>query len=409
MRLASLDLLRTGIVFSSVTAGCAGTTTQLEPGRALTAVVRADDSPPAPVWPEIARSPWPATPLDERTRALTSACGAADGALARVAAKLASERAHGMGPPDPDRVTSLLRAQGEPHVRPRIVSASGRGAIDDDAVRARLEADRRPSTRCGVALARPEAGNEGNERFVAVTVEALADLDPLPARARTGEWLTFAAALHVPATSAKLVVLGPRGLPRTVPTSIVDRAGGRVRARFALDRPGAFTVQLVAELATGPQPVLETRVFADVEPTDDDAPSPAPGEDAVAGEDAAAVARMTAALRASESLPPLVRDERLDALALAHAEKMRDARTVAHDLGDGDLALRFESAGLAAKIVGENVARARSVALAHRALHASPSHRMNLLRADYTHLGVGVVTDESGNVHVCEVFAGGLR
>ena len=241
-----------------------------------------------------------------------------------------------------------------------------------------------------------------------VAVEALADLDPLPSRARTGEWLTFAAALRVPATTAKLVVLGPRGLPRTVPTTI-DRASGLVRARFALDRPGAFTVQLVADLAGGPQPLLEARVFADVEPEGDDTPSPAPGEDAGAGEDAAALARMTAALRASESVPPLVRDERLDALALAHAEKMRSARTVAHDLGEGDLALRFESAGLAAKVVGENVARARSVALAHRALHASPSHRMNLLRADHTHVGFAVVTDDSGQVYACEVFASGLR
>ena len=71
--------------------------------------------------------------------------------------------------------------------------------------------------------------------------------------------------------------------------------------------------------------------------------------------------------------------------------------------------MRFESAGLAAKLVGENVARARSVAFAHRALHASPSHRMNLLRAEHTHAGFGVVRDDNGNVYACEVFAGGLR
>jgi len=294
-------------------------------------------------------------------------------------------------------------------VRPRVLAASGRGVVDDEAVRARLVASRRPITRCGVAFARPAVGGDGNELLVVVAVDALADLEPLPARARTGQWLSFDAGLHVPASSAKLVVLGPRGLPRTVPTTI-DRTTGRVRARFALDRPGPFTVQLVADLAGGPQPLLEARVFADVEPTADDSPPPAPGEGAASGDDdALTLARMTAALRASESLSPLVRDERLDMLALAHAERMREARTIAHDLGDGDLALRFESAGLAAKAVGENVARARSVTLAHRALHASPSHRMNLLHAEHTHAGFAVVTDDSGQVYACEVFASGLR
>jgi uncharacterized protein YkwD len=342
---------------------------------------------------------------------LTAACGEADGALARVAAQLVDERARGLGAPDPDRVVSVLRAQGEPHVRPRISSAKIRKTVDDDALRAQLEPAKRPGTRCGVAFARPDpgTGKEGDELFVAVAVDALADLDALPTRARTGEWLTFASTLHVPATNAKLVVLGPRGLPRTVPTSI-DRSSGKVRARFALDRPGAFTVQLVAELAAGLQPLLEARVFADVEPTHYDASTPVPGEEIADGADPATrLGRMTTALRTSESLPALTRDERLDALARAHAEKMRGARTVAHDLGDGDLGLRFESAGLAAKVVGENVARARSIVLAHRALHASPSHRMTLLRADYTHMGVAVVPDDSGDVFVCEVFAAGLR
>ncbi|MBX3264706.1 MAG: CAP domain-containing protein, partial [Labilithrix sp.] len=297
--------------------------------------------------------------------------------------------------------------------------ASSRGAPDDDAIRAKLEAERRPGARCGVALARPEpaSGKDGNELFVAVLVDALADLDPLPTRARTGEWLTFSATVRAPVSSAKLVVLGPRGLPRTVPTSLgrasstqASAGSATARARFALDQPGAFTVQLIADLANGPTPLLEARVFADVEPPLEDDTTPAPGEELDAGDDgAAALARMTAALRASEALAPLRRDGRLDALALAHAEQMKSARAVMHDLGDGDLATRFESAGLAAAVVGENVARARSVRLAHRALHASPSHRMNLLRADYTHLGVGVVTDDAGDVYACEVFAGGLR
>lgn len=378
--------------------------------------VELETSARASEWAEATRSPWPAS-VDGRAAALTEACGTPDGALARVAEKLVAERARGYGAPDPDRVVSLLRAQGEPHVRPRIVSASSRGAHDDDAIRARLVDVRTPRSRCGVAIARQESdrGREGNELFVAVMIDAVADLDALPMRGRTGEWLEVSARLHVPASNAKLVVLGPRGVPRTVPTSLDSATGAqptrRVRARFALDRPGEFTVQLIGDLASGPEPLLEARVFADVTPTGDDSTTPAPGEDAATeiDDETTALARMTATLRSSESLPALVRDPRLDELALAQAEQMKSARMVAHDLGDGDLALRFETAGLLARHVGENVARARSVALAHRALYASPSHRMNLLRSDYSHFGVGVVRDDSGDAWVCEVFAGGLE
>jgi uncharacterized protein YkwD len=84
---------------------------------------------------------------------------------------------------------------------------------------------------------------------------------------------------------------------------------------------------------------------------------------------------------------------------------MRDDAKLAHDIGDGDLRARFEQRGLFAKAVGENVAHAPNVRLAHRTLHASPSHRINLLRSDYTHLGIGVARADDGTVYVCEVFA----
>jgi uncharacterized protein YkwD len=351
--------------------------------------------------------------LDERRSALTAACGTGDGALARIAERLAADRVHGLGAPDPDRVVAMLRAQGEPHVRPRVVSASSRGVEDDGALLAQLEPMKKSHSRCGVALAQPDQakGPDGGEVFVAVVVDALADLEALPTRARTGEWLTFSAKLHVRASAAKLVVLGPRGFPRTVPTSFNGDTGAAT-ARFALDRPGAFTVQLVGDLEAGPEPLLEARVFADVDPpSSDDDSTPAPGEELASdsGDDATKLTAMTNALRASEALAPFRRDARLDELARVHAEQMRRVRRIAHDLGDGNLAERFENGGLVARIVGENVAHARSLALAHRALHASPSHRMNLLRPELTHLGVGDVKDDDGGLWVCEVFAGGLR
>jgi hypothetical protein len=377
-------------------------------------------------WSAVTRSPWPAeADRDPREVALATACGADDGALTRVAHQLVELRARGLGTPDAETLVAKLRAAGQPYVRPRVIVASGHAPIDDTKLRSELarRTDPRAPVRCGVAIG---GTPHGGEVLVALRVEALADLAPLPTRARTGEWLSFEARLHVPARSAKLVVLGARGVPKTVPTSL-DPATGIARARFVLDQPGGFTVQLIADLAEGPRPLLEARLFADVAPTAPGEELPAPGEELATattppgdsaelaereepGRDAMLLARMVGALRQSEGFPSLVRDEKLDALAQAHAERMRDQKAVAHDLGDGDFKERFEAEGsLGARAVGENVAHAPTLALAHRALHASPSHRINLLRGDYTHLGIGVSRAPDGTVYVCETFAAGRR
>lgn len=372
-------------------------------------------------WPDVSRSPWPVADGDgestARERALAVSCGVPDAALERVARDIALTRARGLGTPDTELVVAKLRAAGEPHPRPRVIVATGRAPIDEAAVRTQLAARAAAGagtssvthgpSRCGVAIA---SAPDGGEVLVALRVEALADLAPLPTRARTGEWLTFEARIHVGARAAKLIVLGPHGAPRTVPTTF-DTTNGITRARFALDQPGAFMVQLVGDVAEGPRPMLEARIFADVPHAAAGDDPPAPGEDdpAALASDASpavALARMVAALRSFEGSPALARDAQLDAMATAHAERMRDRRSVAHDLGDGDFRDRFEAdATLDARAVGENVAHAATVALAHRALHASPSHRLNLLRADFTHLGVGIAKGADGTVYVCETFA----
>jgi uncharacterized protein YkwD len=352
-----------------------------------------------PIPSDVTRSPWP-TEDESPPSDLTSACGVPDAALARVAAHLADQRARGLGAPQPDAVVAAMRAFGEPHVRPRVLTASGKRTDGDAAVREKLGAMRKASTRCGIAV---KETPHGGELLVAVAIEPLADLAPLPTRARTGQWLSLDAKLFVPITGAKLVVTGPRGAPRALPTSL-DPVARTAKARFTLDRPGAFTVQLVGDTEKGPLPLLEARVFADVEPEETEEATP--GEEAEAGaDDASTMTSMIAILRASEGAPPLARDKRLDTIARAHAEHMRERADTAHDLGDGDLEARLGEAGLAARAAGENVAHAATITLAHRALHASPSHRANLLDANYTHLGVGTATADDGTIYVCQIFA----
>ena len=238
-----------------------------------------------------------------------------------------------------------------------------------------------------------------------VAIDALADLSPLPTTARVGQWLTLTGTMLVPASGAKVVLLGPRGAPRTVPASL---SGDRIHSSFSVDQPGGWIVQVLATVSTGPRPVLEAMVWAGAQPPSAFVPAAAPGEGAALGakDDDDAMLRMINAARASESLASLTRDPALDKLARLHSEQMLKARLVGHDVGTGDPSARLRAAGVSARVAGENVATAGSLANAHRALWASPSHRGNMLLDQFTRVGVAVVRAPDGMVWVTEMFAG---
>jgi uncharacterized protein YkwD len=109
--------------------------------------------------------------------------------------------------------------------------------------------------------------------------------------------------------------------------------------------------------------------------------------------------------RASEGLGALRRDARLDRIARSHAEAMRAERRLAHEAADGSPGDRVQNAGILARSVGENVARAADANHAHRTLWQSPSHRSNLLDAGFDSCGIGVAPDADGTIWVCELFA----
>ena len=360
------------------------------------------------IWAESTSSPAPALlpgdRLTDREAELQAHCGKSEAGLRAVAKRVLERKVRGASFLDVDGLSTAQRASGEPHVWPRAWSVSGR-ALDHAATLEKLDAWRAGfrdlgERRCGVATG---VAADGTQIAVAVSVDALADLSPLPLRTHAGTWLTVDARLLVAASMAHVVVVGPSGTPRNVPTSF---EGGRVRARFAPDRPGAFTVQIVADVSTGPRPVIEASVFADIEPPQEPISSAAPGELAGAGapDGASGLTRMIDALRAESELPAVGRDPRLDALAAAHARRMLGTHTVGHDVGDGDPAQRVQNAGMSVRATGENVAHAPSVALAHRSLYASPSHRSNLLHPSFDHVGIGVAEDPDGSVWVVELF-----
>lgn len=361
--------------------------------------------PSAAGWASASRSPEPPSSVSAQDDALYRRCGRADLALMRVASAIVDRRLDGVEPPTPRELALLLRAEGVPQVWPRAWAVTG--VRDEPELVRRLTAwaEREPSrgqARCGIARG---ADHRGEPIVAAVRVDALADLQPLPIQARLSEWLTLEARMIAPSDGAHVLLLGPRGRPRKVLASL---SGGTIRSRFSLDQPGGWVVQVLATTATGPEPVLEARVFAGVEPAAPLDEPPTPGmSGADEGSPTGAEARLLRLLnvaRGTERLPTLRRDPALDELARAHARRMASVRRLAHDLGKGTVEQRLVAANLRAAEVGENVAAARSVERAHQTLWASPSHRDNILRHGFRRVGIGVVSDGQHTLWVTQIF-----
>jgi uncharacterized protein YkwD len=353
------------------------------------------------VWQTETRSP---RAVENAGDELTARCAASDGALARVAARIAGRELRSAPTLEVSELAFALRSEGAPYVWPRLWTLRGPNAASEAGPR--LDAwlaggNEAGQLRCAIAA----ASDDETQAVAAVAVGALADIEPLPTSVRIGTWLDFRAQLLVAASSVSVLVLGPRGRPERVPASF---DGERARARFRADREGMFLVQLLATVEGGPRPVAEALVFAGASPNPTFSGVRAPGEEAAADESTAPAESLLAMLnaaRSSEGLPALALDARLTAVAEAHAEAMRRTRRVAHDSGDGSPLDRATAANLSLSALGENVAHASDAAHAHRALWASPSHRSNLLDPRFEAIGIGIARDDDGSIWVCELFA----
>jgi uncharacterized protein YkwD len=375
---------------------------------------------PTIAWSSSSASPVPIDPtaLSSTEREALAHCGTGEAGLLAAAYAIVDRKVRGLPVPELDEIALLQRASGEPHpwARAWVASASMLGGL---ATMANLDgwlgATHRRERRCAVASA---TSTDGTQTLAVVAVDVLADLAPLPTHARPGQWLSVEATLRVPALGGDVLVLGPSGVPRSIPTAFDGKV---LRARFAPERPGEFTVQVVADIATGRRPVLEATVLAGV-----DAPTPsariAPGEDlagparssdseradpkpVATAHDDDQLAEMVASARGSLGLARLTRHPSLDALARDHAQRMARTHELAHQLDDGDPLERLHAAGIDTRYVGENLAHASTVRLAHRALWASPSHRANLVSREFERIGVGVVRDDHGEAWAVEIFA----
>ena len=378
-------------------AACAGPSPSRAPERprAPEASPHVESSEPATASPQ--PEPGPDGPFAD-------ACPLFDSVLGRVARSLAERWSSEGRPADASDVDQLLRQEGSPYVWSHTWTLAGQGNLRALAG-PRLEAwlasfGDAGERRCGLAVSER---SDGRQVVAAVAVDALADLEATPARVRVGSWVEVRARMRVPFSSAKVVVLGPRGAPKSAATS---SRGSQVSARFNADAPGAWLVQVLADVEHGPRPVLEALLTAGKGSRHDARQREAPGERTPGFDEAPEqhLLQMLGAARASEGLAALRPEERLAPLAQAQALALRAAGRVAHDLGGGDPAARVAASGLTPQAVGENVAHGATVAAAHRALWSSPSHRSNILSEHFDSIGIGVARDSDGSVWVCELF-----
>jgi len=97
--------------------------------------------------------------------------------------------------------------------------------------------------------------------------------------------------------------------------------------------------------------------------------------------------------RAAVGLTRLQWDDRLLPVARQHSEEMFKLKYFAHQSPvSGSPFDRLKAAGITYTRAGENLAYAQSVSVAHRGLMQSQGHRENILRPEFTHIAIGVVS-----------------
>lgn len=93
-------------------------------------------------------------------------------------------------------------------------------------------------------------------------------------------------------------------------------------------------------------------------------------------------------------------------VARTHSRDMWRRGYFSHVDPDGDDPFdRMREGAVRFRQAGENLALARTTALAHRGLMSSPAHRRNILRPAFTRIGVGVVDGEPYGKMYTQLFA----
>ena len=366
--------------------------------------------PGADLFVELAEPPaqrYARPPLSERDRELAAlvrdAGGRYDPALSHAARELAGWYARDSRLVPTSGLAFLLDSAGAVAWGVRqavlVTNREGERAIRDSVAK-QIEPGR---DRVGVG----EAWQAGDPpmRVIATIITGVAPtLEPVPRTSSVGAKVTIAGRLPAGYAAPNAVLMRPdlAILPVEMTTG-----GGRFVASFVPDAKGEWVVELLARGPRGPVPMAQLSVYAGTPlPTSFEGVWP-PDESGVDSQ-AAAAEELDAFFQQERErfgLNPLKRDPRLDAIAKAHSEDMRDNRFVGHTSPTtGEAGNRLRTAGYRAMAYAENVALNQSLWDAHAGLLRSLGHRRNILSRDLTHVGFGAAS-EGDSWFVTQLYA----
>jgi uncharacterized protein YkwD len=220
---------------------------------------------------------------------------------------------------------------------------------------------------------------------------------PVPRHMPRRDTLRLAGSLAPRFNETRLAVTLPHGDVRTF-----ERPGRKFTADLRLDLPGVYEIELLGDGPSGPVVVANFPVYVDTAENEPLEAAPSPWRKGVEDDTSLTPARVEEQLlvllntdRAKANVGRVRPDDELAAVARSHSQDMADHNFFGHvspTTGTPeDRVRRAHVSGLLA--YGENVVLAGNARGAHQSLMDSPGHRGNMLRAEYTEVGIGAVVD----------------
>jgi len=229
-------------------------------------------------------------------------------------------------------------------------------------------------------------------RIMITYLERGAVLKPLPISAAVGANLDLQGRLIGDRQLPRLEVIDAEGQEHDLPAVLGNDGSFRASIRCEFGR-GIYQVEVLADGKFGPEVAANFPLYCGVRRPDAvDYQLEKMAPDATAAQVARENFRYLNAAREARGLPVLEWSSGAAAAARAHSEDMVANGFIGHvSPTTGDVARRFERAGIEGAVLRENVARGYGPKGIHQSLMHSPGHRVNILAADVTAVGIGVV------------------
>lgn len=176
---------------------------------------------------------------------------------------------------------------------------------------------------------------------------------------------------------------------------------------FVGSKTGSPDLRPQPEPKPQPKPQPQPEPEPQPQPQPEPAPQPEPDQSAGANADEQTMLGLVNQERAKAGLKALQMDSNLVKLARMKARDMIDMGYFSHNSPTyGSPFDMMKTYGIRYSYAGENLAGAPTVSSAHTSLMNSPGHRANILNANYSKVGIGVVNGGPYGKMLVQMFTG---